>query len=230
MIGKVMFLFILFVALMAEWSEAGLPPAATKGSGESSYATTFKTNYDSIPVTRSGTTVTIGTIPVTKGGTGSTSLTANNVLLGNGASAVQFVSPGSSGNMLVSNGTTWASSGISGSSLVTSTGATSPEVQSVYFGSSADCSTACTTGTCTICNQVGNKITSVTFSSTGNYNLNGLDGTKFNCTSSGYGSGIATGLHHRGVSTTSLVRMQYYSTSTTVVNVGLSSVNCIGKP
>jgi hypothetical protein len=44
------------------------------------------------------------------GGTGLSSLTANSVLLGNGASTIQFVSPGNSGNVLTSNGTTWISS------------------------------------------------------------------------------------------------------------------------
>lgn len=48
-------------------------------------------------------------LSVAQGGTGSTSLTANNVLLGNGTSAVQAVAPGTSGNLLTSNGTTWAS-------------------------------------------------------------------------------------------------------------------------
>ena len=46
---------------------------------------------------------------VANGGTGATSLTANNVLLGNGTSAVQVVAPGTSGNVLTSNGTTWSS-------------------------------------------------------------------------------------------------------------------------
>jgi hypothetical protein len=46
---------------------------------------------------------------VAYGGTGATSLTANNVLLGNGTSAVQTVAPGTNGNVLVSNGTTWTS-------------------------------------------------------------------------------------------------------------------------
>jgi len=50
-----------------------------------------------------------GTLPVANGGTGATTLTANNVILGNGTSAVQFVAPGTSGNVLTSNGTTWAS-------------------------------------------------------------------------------------------------------------------------
>jgi hypothetical protein len=47
--------------------------------------------------------------PVSSGGTGAYTLTANNVILGNGTSAVQFVAPGTSGNVLTSNGTTWAS-------------------------------------------------------------------------------------------------------------------------
>lgn len=43
------------------------------------------------------------------GGTGATSLAANNVILGNGVAPVQLVAPGSSGNLLTSDGTTWAS-------------------------------------------------------------------------------------------------------------------------
>jgi hypothetical protein len=46
---------------------------------------------------------------VAQGGTGATTLTANNVLLGNGTSAVQVVAPGTNGNILTSNGTTWTS-------------------------------------------------------------------------------------------------------------------------
>lgn len=38
-----------------------------------------------------------------------TSPTANNVILGNGSSAPQYVAPGTSGNVLTSNGTTWES-------------------------------------------------------------------------------------------------------------------------
>jgi hypothetical protein len=44
------------------------------------------------------------------GGTGQSSLTANNVIIGNGTSGVQFVAPGTAGNFLTSNGTTWVSS------------------------------------------------------------------------------------------------------------------------
>ena len=58
-----------------------------------------------------------GILPVANGGTGSTSLTANNVLLGNGTSALQVVAPGTNGNVLTSNGTTWVSSAPAGSSF-----------------------------------------------------------------------------------------------------------------
>ena len=61
------------------------------------------------PVTTSGTITLAGTLAVANGGTGATTLTANNVLLGNGTSAPQTVAPGTSGNVLTSNGTTWTS-------------------------------------------------------------------------------------------------------------------------
>lgn len=50
-----------------------------------------------------------GTTSVSGGGTGSTSLALNNVLLGNGTSPLQVVAPGTSGNVLQSDGTTWKS-------------------------------------------------------------------------------------------------------------------------
>jgi hypothetical protein len=75
----------------------GTLPIANGGTGTTS--TTF---------VNLATNVT-GTLPVANGGTGATTLAANNVILGNGTSAVQFVAPGSSGNVLTSNGTTWQS-------------------------------------------------------------------------------------------------------------------------
>ena len=48
-------------------------------------------------------------LDVAEGGTGRATLTANNVVLGNGTTAVNFVAPGTSGNVLTSNGTTWVS-------------------------------------------------------------------------------------------------------------------------
>lgn len=57
---------------------------------------------------------------VSRGGTGSTSLTANNVLLGNGTNPLQTVAPGTSGNVLTSNGTTWTSAAPAGGGVPTS--------------------------------------------------------------------------------------------------------------
>jgi hypothetical protein len=58
----------------------------------------------------SASNVSSGTLAVAYGGTGSNTLTVNNVLLGNGTSAVQTVAPSTTGNILTSNGTTWVSS------------------------------------------------------------------------------------------------------------------------
>jgi hypothetical protein len=65
------------------------------------------------------TTQVTGTLPVANGGTGGTTFTANNVLLGNGTSAFQSVAPGTTGNVLTSNGTTWTSAAPSGGGITT---------------------------------------------------------------------------------------------------------------
>lgn len=48
-------------------------------------------------------------ISVVSGGTGLETLTAESVLIGNGAAAVKFVSPGTAGNVLTSTGSAWSS-------------------------------------------------------------------------------------------------------------------------
>lgn len=48
--------------------------------------------------------------PVANGGTGLATITANNLMVGNGTGAVALIAPGSNGNQLISNGTSWASS------------------------------------------------------------------------------------------------------------------------
>lgn len=76
-----------------------------------------------VPSTGAASNVS-GTVAVSNGGTGSTTLSSNAVLLGNGTSALQTVSPGTSGNVLTSNGTTWVSQAASGGGGgVTSVGA-----------------------------------------------------------------------------------------------------------
>ena len=66
------------------------------------------------------TTHVSGTLAVANGGTGAVSFTSNNVLLGNGTGTFQVVAPGTSGNVLTSNGTTWVSTA-SNTNIITST-------------------------------------------------------------------------------------------------------------
>ena len=78
------------------------------------------------------TALTLGSaLPVASGGTSLTTLTANNVILGNGASAPTFVAPSTSGNVLTSNGTTWSSTAPATSGTVTSVAMTVPSVLSI---------------------------------------------------------------------------------------------------
>jgi hypothetical protein len=64
---------------------------------------------DAVLTVAAGIPSWVATLPVASGGTGAATLAANNVLLGNGTSAVQTVAPGTAGNVLTSNGTTWQS-------------------------------------------------------------------------------------------------------------------------
>ncbi len=85
------------------------------------YTSTFTfTGATGVTFPTSGTLLsTAAVVTVAQGGTGLTTLTANNVILGNGASSPTFVAPSTSGNVLTSNGTTWVSSPASGGSAIT---------------------------------------------------------------------------------------------------------------
>ena len=101
------------------------PVLGTPTSGDFSTGTfTWPTFNQNTSGTAAGLSATLA---VGSGGTGATSLTVNNVVLGNGTSPVQLVAPGTSGNVLTSNGTTWASTAPAaqtypGSGIAVSTG------------------------------------------------------------------------------------------------------------
>jgi hypothetical protein len=84
--------------------------------------------------------ITNQVVEVAQGGTGSSSLTANNVLLGNGTSALQVVAPGSNGNVLTSNGTTWVSQSVGSITAV----------NSISFGSTGFTPSTATSGAVTV--------------------------------------------------------------------------------
>lgn len=110
-----------------------------------------------------------------------------------------------------------------GSSSSTSAGA---DIQSVFFGTGASCTTACSSGTCTICSQTGNKITSVTWISSTIYQINGIDGTKYNCVGTGdNGTALVALLHARNSSTSTYARIGAQG-----ADVNRASVICIGVP
>ena len=95
--------FLLTALLLASFSSsANLPPTTSKGNGESSFSTTFSTDYGTIPLTRTGTKITVGTIPTSAGGTG-------------------LSTAGTSGNVLTSDGTNWVSNAPSGSTTYNAT-------------------------------------------------------------------------------------------------------------
>lgn len=84
-------IFMLSMSVMA-----GLPPTATKGSGDTSFLTTFNFAFPNVSFTHSGTTATFGTVAIAGGGTGQTSKTA----------AFDALSPNTTkGDLTVNNGT-----------------------------------------------------------------------------------------------------------------------------
>lgn len=86
---------------------AGVPVFAAVAANVSSFSA-GSTGLTPATAT-TGAVALAGTLAVGNGGTSLATLTANNVIIGNGASAPLFVAPGTSGNVLLSNGTTWTS-------------------------------------------------------------------------------------------------------------------------
>jgi hypothetical protein len=107
-------------------------------------------------------------LTVAQGGIGAATLTANNVLLGNGTSAPQVVAPSTSGNVLTSDGTTW-----------TSASAPTNYVKAwVNFN-----------GTGTVAIRASYNVSSITDEGTGQYTINftnALADTNYSTVGSGY--------------------------------------------
>lgn len=126
-------------AVLGSFSSSNLLTALTDetGSGVSVFATS-PTLVTPVLGAASATSLTLSSpLTVANGGTGLATLTLNNVVLGNGTSTPAFVAPGSNGNVLTSNGTTWTSAApTGGTAQVSSPGATSPKAYSVFFNSS----------------------------------------------------------------------------------------------
>jgi hypothetical protein len=103
-------------------------------------------------------------LSVSNGGTGLTTLTANNVVLGNGASTPLFVAPGTTGNVLTSNGTTWASTAVSAPAALSTASGSAPSYSArawVNFN-----------GTGAVAIRASGNVTSITDNGTGDYTVN----------------------------------------------------------
>lgn len=108
----------LFVVIcLAQNAFAGLPPTTVKDSLDATDIVTFKFRFPNFTGSHSGVIYSLGVNSVAGGGTGLATLTANNVILGNGTSTPTFVAPGSNNNVLTSNGTTWTSAAPPAASL-----------------------------------------------------------------------------------------------------------------
>jgi hypothetical protein len=98
-------------------------PTATAGTSTTQIATTAfvqnvagalgtmsSQNANAVAIT-GGTVTGITALTVADGGTGASTFTANSVVLGNGTSSLagNMIAPSTSGNLLISNGTTWTS-------------------------------------------------------------------------------------------------------------------------
>jgi hypothetical protein len=121
------------MALSASPTFTGTPagPTASPGTNTTQLATTaFVTaatgtlgtmstqNANAVAIT-GGTITGITDLTVADGGTGASTFTANSVVLGNGTSSLagNMVAPSTSGNLLVSNGTTWQSRSLASSGV-----------------------------------------------------------------------------------------------------------------
>lgn len=169
------------------------------------------------------TTGVTGTLPVANGGTGTASLTANNVVLGNGASAVQFVAPGTSGNVLTSNGTTWTSAASAASGMASASGATDRTVRATMV-----CS-----GSSSITHQGGSWVSSIGNISSGacTVTISGstFSSANYSCATSTVLGGdlIVVGINTK-TTTSFIADSRYYSGGTAIPGSFTFDVICTG--
>tara|TARA_R110000822_G_scaffold48803_1_gene128194 strand:- start:196 stop:1119 length:924 start_codon:yes stop_codon:yes gene_type:complete len=88
-------------------------PTVTVAKGGTGLTSAGSANQ-TLKMNSGGSALEFGTLPVAGGGTGAATHTANNVLIGAGTSAVTSVAPSTSGNVLTSTGTVWASTAPAG--------------------------------------------------------------------------------------------------------------------
>jgi hypothetical protein len=198
-----------------------LAPTATPGTNTTQLATTaFVTAADTAertatatltnktltsPTINGGTITGITDLTVADGGTGVSALTADNVILGDGTNPVKFVAPGSSGNLLTSNGTTWTSSVPAVPAALSTASGSAPSYSArawVNFN-----------GTDGTIRSSGN-VSSVTRNGTGDYTINfttAMPDTDYTVIVQ-RGGGLQTGISGTGVSTDVPTAIQTYDT------------------
>ena len=116
-------------------------------------------------------------ISVVSGGTGLETLTAESVVIGNGTNAVKFVAPGSSSNVLTSNGTAWVSQA---AATTTNASALTTGTTAVNVGGTGQ--TTYTNGQLLIGNTTGNTLAKNTLTAgTGIGINNGAGAITINC-------------------------------------------------
>ena len=98
----------LYFALSDTTVAAGTYGSATQVGQFNVDAKGRLTSASSVTIAISASAIS-GVLPVANGGTGLASVTANNVILGNGTTSFLTVAPGTSGNVLQSDGTSWIS-------------------------------------------------------------------------------------------------------------------------
>lgn len=130
---------------------------ATTGVMQIVGPTAATTRVMTIPDANATILTTNAAVTVAQGGTGLATLTANNVILGNGTGTPLFVAPSTSGNVLMSNGTTWQSTALPSGGSVPAGGTTGQALTKVnatdYNTTWTTVGDVTTTGTQTLTNK-----------------------------------------------------------------------------